>query len=205
MDFNKLLSKKILFVIYFVTSSCLTQAQKNNTQISDVFSRFQNGYTKRDTSIAEKFTDDLCANGIQIIGTGEDEWLQGKAAAKKFFENDWLYWFSVTIDTSSTELTGDDDVKVFRLKATASISFPNKDAAYEFAYKRLQQVIAGEKSSKSKLLSYSSEASNLIQQIESGKLEIAYSLRLSGTLIKENGRWLFNQLVFSFPYPIARK
>ncbi len=199
------MNKQLIFCTYFLLISSITIGQKNTHSLQNVFTQFQNGYSKRDTSILTKFTNDLCAEDIQIIGTGEDEWIQGKEAAKIFFKNDWLYWFSVNLDTATIEIKGDEHSKIFRLKATASISFPNKDAAYEFAYKRLQQIIEGEKTSKSKLLSYSSEASNLIQQIESGKLEIDYSLRLSGALIKENGKWLFNQLVFSFPYPLSRK
>lgn len=197
--------KKICLITCLIISVCMGFGQTNNSTIKEVFVQFQNGYSRRDTSIATKFTNDLCSDKIQIVGTGEDEWIQGKKAAKTFFKNDWLYWFAVSIDTSTIELSGDDATKNFRLRATASISFPNKDAAYEFAYKRLEQVIAGEKTSKSRLLAYSSEASNLIQQIESGNLEIAYSLRLTGALVKENGRWLFNQLVFSFPYPMVRE
>jgi hypothetical protein len=45
----------------------------------------------------------------------------------------------------------------------------------------------------------------LIQQIESGSLEIKYSIRLSGGLEKKNEKWLFKQIVFSFPYPMTRK
>jgi hypothetical protein len=197
--------KKNLFICYFFINGCIAYGQANNTSMIEVFKQFQEGYTKRDTSMTTQFTNGLCSKEIQIIGTGDDEWIQGIDDAGVFFKNDWLYWFALSIDTSSINLTGNDNTKFFRLQATASISFPSKDAAYEFAYKRLQQIIAGEKNSKSKLLSYSSEASNLIQQIESGKLEIAYSLRISGGLAKQNGKWFFSQLVFSFPYPMARK
>ncbi len=85
------------------------------------------------------------------------------------------------------------------------MTFPNKETAYDFAYLRLQQIISTEKTSRIKLLSYSSEASNLIQQIESGNLDIKYSIRISGGIVKQNDKWLFKQLVFSFSYPMTRK
>jgi len=70
---------------------------------------------------------------------------------------------------------------------------------------QLQQAISKETTNRNKLLVYSSEGSNLIQQIESGTLEIVYSIRLAGGLVKQNGKWVFKQLVFSFPYPMTRK
>ncbi len=183
----------------------MANGQSNSSSINEVFKKFQNGYSKRDTSDVIRFTNDLCTKDIQIIGTGADEWVQGIEAAKTLFKNDWLYWFNVNIDTSSINFSGHDNVIFFRLKATASISFPSKEAAYEFAYRRLQQIVSNEKNPKDKMLSYSSESSNLVEQIEKGSLEIKYMLRISGALIKEKDKWLFKQLVFSFPYPMVRE
>ena len=72
-----------------ICSFCLTIYSQTNRQIVEVFNKFQDGYTRRDTSSASKFANDLCANDIQILGTGEDEWIQGIPAAKTLFKNDW--------------------------------------------------------------------------------------------------------------------
>lgn len=197
---------KKYFTLCLLFISCgMANGQSNSSSINEVFKKFQNGYSKRDTSDVIRFTNDLCTKDIQIIGTGADEWVQGIEAAKTLFKNDWLYWFNVNIDTSSINFSGHDNVIFFRLKATASISFPSKEAAYEFAYRRLQQIVSNEKNPKDKMLSYSSESSNLVEQIEKGSLEIKYMLRISGALIKEKDKWLFKQLVFSFPYPMVRE
>ncbi|SFV34301.1 nuclear transport factor 2 family protein [Thermoflavifilum thermophilum] len=201
---NSMIRKKYILVFGFCLL-CLTSYSQVNKQINEVFKRFQYGYTKRDTSFVDAFVNDLCAKDIQILGTGEDELLQGMNAAKNFFKNDWLYWFDLKLDTSTLKVTTIGDVTLFLMNGTASMTFPDKEKAYDFAYKRLQQLVNTEKTSGAKLLSYSSEAANLIQQIESGGLEIKYSIRLSGAIVRQDNRWLFKQLVFSFPYPMSRK
>jgi hypothetical protein len=183
----------------------LTTYGQTNNQIKAVLKKFQEGYSKRDTTLVSKFADDLCAKDIQIIGTGEDEWFQGIASAKNLFKNDWAYWLTLTIDTTNISLTTWENTAFFMARGTASITFPNKDVAYDFALGRLQQLVSNDKTSRGKLLTYSSQASDLIEQIESGSLEIKYSIRLSGGLVKQNDKWLFKQLFFSFPYPMERK
>ncbi len=196
--------KTLTFLVAISTFSLNTYAQTNN-QIKAVLEKFQAGYLKRDTTLASKFANDLCTKDIQIIGTGEDEWLQGIESARNLFKNDWAYWLTLTIDTTNINLTISENAAFFMVHGTASITFPSKDVAYDYAVGRLQQLINNEKTSRGKLLTYSSQASDLIQQIESGSLQIKYSIRLSGALVKQNDKWLFKQLVFSFPYPLTRK
>jgi hypothetical protein len=193
------------FLLILTCSFCYTAHSQTNKQIVEVLNKFQDGYIKRDTSFVSKFASDLCAKDIQILGTGDDEWVEGITAAKTLFKNDWLYWFGVALDTSTLSITTTNNTAFFLIKGIASMTFPNKETAYDFAYRRLQQLISTEKTSRTKMLSYSSEASNLIQQIESGSLEIKYSIRISGAVVKQNDNWLFKQLVFSFPYPMTRK
>ncbi len=196
--------KTLTFALFIFFCSLTTYGQTNN-EIKAALKKFQEGYSKRDTTLASKFADDLCTKDIQIIGTGEDEWFQGIASAKNLFKNDWAYWLTLIIDTTNINLTTLGNTAFFTAHGTASITFPNKDIAYDYAIGRLQQLVNNEKTSHSKLLTYSSQASNLIQQIEGGSLEIKYSIRLSGGLVKQNDKWLFKQLVFSFPYPMTRK
>ena len=195
--------KTLAFYFFFLTYSLSAYSQAND-QIKAVFKTFQEGYSKRDTTLVNNFINELFDKDIQIIGTGEDEWLEGIESAKNLIRNDWAYWLSVKIDTS-INLTTSGNTTFFMVRCIASITFPNKDVAYDFAFGKLQQLVNGEKTNHNKLLTYSSQASDLIQQIESGSLEIKYSLRLSGGLVKTKNKWLFRQLVFSFPYPMTRK
>lgn len=197
------MKQKALFLFLLILS--LQANGQSDNKLKDVFAKFQEGYTKRDTTLVEKFTTDLCAKDISIIGTGEDEWFQGIDAAKNLFKNDWAYWLQLKLDTANINIITSNNVAFFKVHGTVSIAFPDKETAYTFAFGQLQQSINREKTNKRKVLAYSNEASNFIQQIESGGLEITYSLRLSGALVKQNNKWLFKQLVFSFPYPMARK
>jgi hypothetical protein len=178
---------------------------QSDTQIKAVFRKFQEGYHKRDTAMAQRFAEEICAKDIKIIGTGEDEWFEGISSAKHLFKSDWAYWFTLSIDTSSIALITLENTAFFVVDGIASMSFANKEAAYNFAIDRLQNTVKNEKDNRKKLLAYSSQSSDLIQQIESGGLEVKYSVRLSGGLVKQDDKWLFQQLVFSFPYPMARK
>lgn len=190
-------------IIYFkINLSVFGQPQQ---QIRQVFQKFQQGYSIRDTSLADAFVNDLFAKEIEIIGTGEDEWIDGKAAATRFFKSDWATWLNLVIDTSKINVAVHDNAAFFSVPGTASISFPDKESAYRFALNRLQQMAGSESSDQHKLLTYSAKASDLIREIESGGLAINYLIRLTGGLLRQNGHWYFNQLVFSFPYPMTRK
>jgi hypothetical protein len=196
--------KSLLFTLLVFVFS-LNSFGQINAQIKDVFKTFQEGYTKRDTALVGKFTTDLCTKDISILGTGDTEWFQGIAAAKGLFKNDWAYWMALSIDTTNIKMTTFENSAFFMVPATASITFPSKEVAYDFAIGQLQQSINNVKTNHNKLLAYSSEAADLIQKIESGGLEIKYSIRLAGGLVKQNGKWLFKQLIFSFPAPMIRK
>jgi hypothetical protein len=199
------MTAKRIVICVFMSGLAFSTFAQSNKNFKEIFQKFQEGYAKRDTSKVEAFANELCANDIQIIGTGNEEWLQGINSAKILFTNDWLYWFGLSLDTSTLNVTTTGNAAFFRIKGIAFMTFPDKEAAYDFAYNRLQQMVEKEKTSRTKLLSYSSEAADLIQQIESGSLDIKYSIRISGGLIKQNEKWLFSQLVFSFPFPMTRK
>jgi len=194
-------------IVICVLLSCATFSTfaQSNKNFKAIFQKFQEGYAERDTSKVEAFANELCTKDIQIIGTGDEEWLQGIHSAKILFKNDWLYWFRLSLDTSTLNIATAGNAAFFRIKGIAFMTFPDKEAAYNFAYNRLQQMIEKEKTSRTKMLSYSSEAADFIQQIESGSLDIKYTIRISGGLIKKNEKWLFSQLVFSFSYPMTRK
>ena len=196
---------KLSFILIFLSIINLTASGQQHQQIRDIFQKFQQGCSMRDTSLANAFVNDLCSKEIQIIGTGEEEWIQGTAAAKNFFKSDWATWLDFAMDSSHINLFEQDNTAFFTVLGTASITFPDKETAYRFALKRLQQTVEKEETARNKLLAYTSNASDFIQQIESGGLLIHYSIRLTGGLVRQSGRWYFTQLVFSFPYPMTRK
>jgi hypothetical protein len=198
------MATRTLTIAFLMSLVSITYGQ-TDPQIKLFFKKFQEGYTKRDTSQVDKFTAELCSKDIQLIGTGDDEWFQGIDAARSLFKDDWKYWFDLTIDTSNIYLSGGDDYKFFMVRGTSSMTFPNKDSAYNYAMDILNEIIEDQKTSRGKLLAYSSVSADLIQQIESGSLEIKFSIRLSGGLVKQNDKWQFKQLVYDYPYPMTRK
>jgi hypothetical protein len=198
---------KIVFLCFFVliTVSVSSSYAQSTEEIKEVLRQFQAGYSKRDTGMAEQFASSLFAKDIRIIGTGNDEWVSGYDAAKKLVINDWAYWMNFKIDTPGTIIMIFGSTAMFSVKGGTSVSFPTKDIAYDFAAQQIQRVIAAEKTSKGKLLAWSKEASDWIREIERGGLAANYEIRLAGTLVKKDNKWLFQQLIFSYPYPMVRK
>lgn len=121
-----------LFIILVSVLCSNTYGQANN-QIKEVFKKFQEGYAKRDTAIVEKFTTDLFAKDIIIVGTGEDEWYQGISDAKSLIKNDWAYWLTLSLDTANIDITTSDNAAFFMVRGTVSMTFPSKEVAYDFA------------------------------------------------------------------------
>src|ERR1700676_277503 len=93
-------ARKLLFISCLLLTGTYAIAQ-NDQKIKAVFSDFQTGYAKRDTSLAESFCNRLFAPNIFIVGTGENEWIEGIVAAKRLVKNDWAYWLNLSVDTTA--------------------------------------------------------------------------------------------------------
>jgi hypothetical protein len=70
---------------------------------------------------------------------------------------------------------------------------------------QINNTLKKETDNRLKLLALAQESSNLINEIEKGGLDVRYQIRLTGTIILQNGHWVFQQLVYSFPYPMQRE
>jgi hypothetical protein len=173
--------------------------------IKKVFNDFQSGYNKRDTTMTESFGNRLFARDIFILGTGSEEWISGLSAAKKLVKNDWAYWLNLSIDTTQLNLQKAGSVYLFAAKGTAYIQFPNKEVAYSYGMGQLNSLLKNETDSRLKLLALAKESSSLINEIEKGDLNIRYQIRLSGVLVRQDNKWVFQQLIYSFPYPMQRE
>jgi len=201
---SKLQAGKFLFCGLLVLISFGVQAQ-DIPGIRKVFGEFQLGYARRDTAATERFADHLFARNIFIIGTGSDEWINGLQAAKKLVKNDWLYWLNLSIDTAQLNLQKAGNIYLFSVPATAFIQFPSKDAAYGYSMSQVNGILKNEPDNRLKLLSLARESTNMISEIEKGDLNVRYQLRITGALVQQDGNWVFQQLVYSFPYPMKRQ
>ncbi len=74
----------------------ITKRLKEEQIILEILRDFQDGYTKKDPTFAEKWVKNLLDVSVQIIGTnstypGDFEWRSGHKAAFEMFENDWKH------------------------------------------------------------------------------------------------------------------
>jgi hypothetical protein len=170
-----------------------------------LFKNFDAGYAKRDTSLTENFYNKLFAKDIFIVGTGPDEWVDGLTGAKRLIKNDWAYWLNLSVDTATIKWHKERNIILFEAKGTSSMSFPNKDFAYDFGLGQLNRMTSNEPNNRLKLLAYVRESSNLISEIEKGGLDIKYAIRITCAQATESDRLVFKQLVYSFSYPMQRQ
>ncbi len=198
------ITKKLLLFSLFLLLNISLFAQ-DSLKIKAVFSAFQSGYTKRDTSSAANFCNKLFAKDIFILGTGADEYVNGISAAKQLIKNDWAYWLNLSVDTSNVKWQKDGKVILFSVTGSAGLNFRNKENAYDFGLSQLNTVVNNEPNNRLKLLAYARESTDLINEIEKAGLDIRYKIRLTGVLVAEGNSWVFKQLVYSFPYPMLRE
>jgi hypothetical protein len=195
---------KLLAISCLLLLPCFSFAQ-DIPAIKKVFRDFQAGYSKRDTTMTESFGNHLFARDIFVLGTGSEEWVSGISAAKNLIKNDWAYWLNLSIDTTKLNLQKTGNVYLFAMAGTAYLQFPNKEIAYGYGMGQVNNILKKETDNRLKLLALAQESSNLINEIEKGGLDVRYQIRLTGILIKQNDQWVFQQLVYSFPYPMQRE
>jgi hypothetical protein len=70
------------------------------SEILEVLTSFQDGYTKRDLSLVKAYVEEHFAEDVLVIGTGPDEWCYGLEEVEKLVEGDWKEWgdLELTID-----------------------------------------------------------------------------------------------------------
>ena len=138
------LSKNKIIIVCLLLLPCLSVFAQDITAIKKVFAEFQSGYSRRDTSQVESFGNRLFANDIFILGTGSGEWIPGLPAAKKLVKNDWAYWLNLSLDTSRVNFQKAGNLYLFAIPGTASIQFPNKQAAYGYGMSMVNNVLKNE-------------------------------------------------------------
>jgi len=184
--------------------------QTNNSQdrleIIKVLEKLQEGYTKRDVNTLDQYTEELFAKGddMVILGTSDGEWNLGYQDSRGLVEGDWKYWGNVLIDTQNPEIFFNGDIAWFNTKASVQYNFSNSDKDCDSFLGFVKEYFDKEQwyynlPDKMKLAEINYVLTHFMQDKKAEERQYRWDIRLTGVLIKENGKWMFRQMQFSLP------
>ena len=181
--------------------------------VREVLQQFQNGYNHRDVTrldeIRQLFADDPA---VEVIGTGglvlgDEEWPVGKEAALELVKNDWEGWGDVRFELAGARIYCLGDVAWLATSGTVEMHLKQNEV-YTNYLSGLQATIADtERDARSRLLEVLRGASNTLFEGEKGD-QYLWPIRFTAVLVRQNGKWLFHQMQFSFAttrFPDVRK
>ncbi|MEN8251774.1 MAG: nuclear transport factor 2 family protein [Bacteroidota bacterium] len=151
----------LVIALGFIGFANSIQAQELNNsktqinEIREVLSKFQDGYTKRDTTKIDEFLE-MFSDDIVYMGVASYEFLNGKESVRNLTLWDWVKWFDLNINV--------EEVKIRTNNTVGWIEVVGESGPWS-----------------------------------NGK---TYEIRMVGSLVKNEHKWLFKQICFSYPAPL---
>lgn len=171
------------------------------SEIRLLLQAFQDGYTRRDMSAADAFME-LFTPDAQVIGTngikpGTGEWYTTRAAAGELVRGDWKGWGDLRLDLETAAIQAQGDVGWIAAYATVTeiIGAENYGAYLEYVMKLIE---SSGLTAEQKLRDILRGGTNTVYELERGETFI-WPLRWTAVVVRENNRWRFSQMHFSFP------
>ncbi|QUH30060.1 nuclear transport factor 2 family protein [Vallitalea guaymasensis] len=174
-------------------------------QVKSVLQKFQKGYTDKDIDNIDSYMNDLFIKDDKIItiGTSRSEWCIGLEECKGLIESDWKYWGDLVINYENAKINSEGNTAWFLTDCT--ISWDSEDDFDEWC----EDLVADYFEEKGRYINYNQfskmamlnlKLALIIKSSQGNKgKNIPFPIRLSGTLIKTNDKWLINKLHFSVP------
>lgn len=168
-------------------------------EIKAVLQRFQAGYTARRVEALDAFMADLFApdDDLLVIGTGSDEWCRGHAAVRALLESDWRYWGDVRLSVDEAEVGTEGAAAWVAVPGTVTMTM-DPETVNRNHLEAIRRTLEAEIGARDKLLEIIRGAGNTLFESERGPTYI-WPFRFTGVLVRQDGRWLFRQIQFSFP------
>lgn len=175
----------------------------NDEEIIKILEKFQEGYTNRDTTIVEKYVEELFSENILIIGTGASEWCDDIEDVKRLVKNDWKYWGDLRINIEEAKTRTENNISWIAVPGTSTRNFKSEDYIYDrYGINDINRILNDENLSKKvKILEIITDAADILREVELTGTKFVYPIRVAGSLVRKNGGWKFRQMVFSYPLP----
>ncbi|MCM0650263.1 nuclear transport factor 2 family protein [Clostridium swellfunianum] len=197
--------------IQYLNKSLCTSIEKNSYlehsneeayEIKKVLSEFQEGYTKRDLSKVENFVEELfiAREDICVLGTGTGELFLGTEQVKTLIKNDWEFWGDVSLDLENVHVDSKNEVAWFATTGNVKYSFQDTPERYDSYLNFIKdKTKEAELTPKQKITFINWVLALAYHQRFYEQREYLWPLRVSGVLLKDNGKWKFSHMQFSIP------
>lgn len=170
-------------------------------EILTLLQAFQDGYTRRDRAILDSFME-LFTPNAEVIGTNgirpnEGEWYISRETARELVRGDWESWGDLRLDLDSVSIHTQGDVGWLAVPATVTQTIGNEN--YESFLKFIREFLDSSSLPAEEKLHYILRGgTNTVYELRRGE-RFVWALRLTAVVVKEENRWKFAQIHFSFP------
>jgi hypothetical protein len=168
-------------------------------EVRKVLEGFQEGYSKRDVSLLDKFMEEMFVKDedLLIVGTGHDELCLGYDEVKELVEGDWLYWGNVRIFTENAMVSSNGAGAWIAADAVLMKTMTEEQFSSGLV-DTIKEDMNSDMSTRAKLLHTLEGITHVLYHVNQGETYIR-AFRLTGLLVKRDGAWKFRQMQFSHP------
>ena len=174
------------------------------SEIREVLKKLQAGYMERNVEKLDTFFEELFIDGrdTYVVGTGISELFLGSDMVKELISGDWEGWGDVNLDYENARIDLEGEVAWFAAVGSVKYIFEDSLEKYDRHINYIKDKIeeAGF-TAKQKLAFINWFLTMVYHGREGKKREHLWPLRLSGVLLKVDGKWKFTHLKFSMPKP----
>lgn len=178
--------------------------------VKQMLVKFQEGYTKRDTTNIDSFMDELFIKdeNTSILGTSNGEMCLGFESAKELIKSDWEYWGDVKLDLDSLIVHRLGSTLWFALQGNVKYTFRTDKGVWGRYVSFVENCLnTAENGLKEGLTIMNWGLSHLLFPRSPEERGYLWPMRLTGAMIQENGAYKFHYMQFSLPcsvYPDIR-
>ena len=172
----------------------------NYMEIREVLGKFQAGYTERNVDKVDDFIEELFVKGenTYVLGTSTSELCLGTEKVKELVRGDWEGWGDVKIDLEKAQIGIEGNGAWFATAGSVRYTFEYSPEKYDRHVGFIKEMVEEPKLTPRQKISFINWALSLMyHQRTQGRREYFWPMRLSGTLIKNDGKWKFMHLQFS--------
>lgn len=182
--------------------SKLNDQNNQHSEVREVLHKFQEGYTERNQEKVDEFMGELFVNGDEIyaVGTATGELFLGFDQVKDLIKSDWEYWGDVNINWENARIDIKDDTAFFASRGTVKYIFEDTTEKFDRHINFIKNKVEEMGLTPRQKITYMNWFLSLVyHQREDSKREYLWPVRLSGVMVKDDGRWKIVNLKFSMP------
>lgn len=206
---NLMLILIMALVIITMPLKGIIQSEKKEKEVLEVLKKFQAGYDQRDMSKLNEFVEelfdpeDVLVIGINSSAFGDSEWCLGIDAVKRLVAIDWTIWADLKMKMDNARIMVEGNTSWISVYGTSERRIQKKKEYDEVVRSILDyiEINKDKKPSPIILLSILNIASRHMWEYERGNEDFIHPIRITGVLVKKEGKWRFRQMQFAFPMP----